>query len=161
MIGLSIPTGAGTTHCTDASSACVISAANAYLGALVSHNSTQVPLAPGAIRTENGVDTGNSGPQIAKDLATDPEYLVVHDIRDVQWYVAGDDAIAFYLLDATVPYVGTHVATSHIAEHFEVQNGLIERIEAIDCSHPGTTQESARTSTVEPLATEQCFGSEL
>lgn len=152
------PTAAGTTGCTDPSSACVIAAATTYLNAIVSHNSGQVRLAPGAIRTENGVDTGDSGPAIAKDLATNPQYLVVHDIHDVRWFVSGDEAIALYLLDAAVPVLGTHFATTHIAERFQVEGGLITQIEAIDCTHPGLTPDTERTATPDALVSEQCLG---
>jgi hypothetical protein len=145
------PTAAGVTYCTDSSRACVISAATSYLDALVSHNSSQVRLAPTAIRTENGYDTGDSGPQIANDLATNPQYLIVHDIRDVRWFVDGDQAIAMYLLDAAVPDLGTHFATTHLAERFQVENGLITQIEAIDCTHPGLTPEPERSQTIDAL----------
>ena len=158
LIAAATPTSAGTVGCTDPSSACVISAATTYLIAIVSHNSSGVRLAPTAIRTENGVDTGDSGPAIAKDLATNPQYLVVHDIHDVRWFVSGDEAFALYLLDAAVPVVGTHFATSHIAERFQVEGGLITQIEAIDCTHPGLIPDTERTATPDVLVSEQCLG---
>jgi hypothetical protein len=158
MVSMATPTGAGAAYCTDSSSACVISAATTYLDALVSHNASGVRLAPDAIRTENGFDTGDGGAAIANDLATNPQYLVVGGIRDVRWFVDGDEAIAFYLLYATVPVLGTQFGTTHLAERFQVENGLITQIEAIDCTHPGLVPDTERTSTLTPLVSEQCIG---
>jgi hypothetical protein len=158
VIAVGSPTSAGTAYCTDSSRACVISAATSYLNALVSHNSSQVRLAPSAIRTENGYDTGDSGPQIANDLATNAQYLVVHDVRDVRWFVDGDQAIALYLIDAAVPVVGPEFATVHLAERFQVEGGLITQIEAFDCTHPSLTPEPERMTPIVALVNEQCVG---
>jgi hypothetical protein len=157
-LAVASPTSAGTVYCTDSSRTCVISAATSYLDALVSHDSSQVRLAPSAIRTENAYDTGDSGPQIANDLATNAQYLVVHDVRDVRWFVDGDQAIAFYLIDAAVPGVNVQFATVHLAERFQVESGLITQIEAIDCTHPGLTPEPERISPIVALVNEQCVG---
>jgi hypothetical protein len=157
-IGLTLPSGAGAAPvtCTDSSRACVIAAATTYLNALVSHNSSEVRLAPNAIRTENAYDTGDSGPGIANDLATNPQYLLIHDIRDVRWFVDGDQAIAFYLLDVIN---GLQIATTHVAERFQVDSGLIQQIEAIDCTHPSLlAPEGERMPTPDPLVAEQCLG---
>jgi hypothetical protein len=117
-----------------------------------------VRLAPSAIRTENGSDTGDSGSQIAHALATSPEYHIVKDVRDVRWFVDDNEAIAFYLIDAQVPGVGTQIATVHLAERFKVDDGLITQIEAIDCTHPGLVPEPERAPTIDSLVSEQCLG---
>jgi hypothetical protein len=158
VVGLATPTGAGTVGCTDASRACVISAANSYLNALVSHDGNEARLAPSAIRTENGIDTGDGGPEIASELTNSAQYKVIEDIRDVRWFVDGDEAIALYLIDIAIPVVETHIATVHVAERFEVVNGLITQIEAFYCAHPGVTPETERSTSSEPLVSEQCFG---
>ncbi|GAB2573286.1 hypothetical protein ISP15_04365 [Dyella jejuensis] len=147
--------------CTDTSRTCVIAAATTYLNALVSHNAAQVLLAAGATRTENGVDTGDSGAQIANDLQTNPQFLLISGIRDVRWFVDGDNAMALYLIDTAVPLTGVHVATVHIAERFQVDNGLITQIEAFYCTHPGLTEETERMPSAVTLFSEQCFGAVL
>jgi hypothetical protein len=101
----------------------MIAIATRYLDALVSHDGSEVPLAPGCRRTELGTDTGSSGDAIRVHLTTE----IMHGItgyRDVRWFVEGDDVIAFYVLDA----YGT---TVDIAERFRIHDGLIHEIEAI------------------------------
>lgn len=150
-----------TPGCTDSSRMCVMAAATTYLNALVSHNASQVWLAPAAIRTENGVDTGDSGAGIANDLQTNPQFLLIKDIRDVRWFVDGDNAIALYLIDTSVLGTGLPVATAHVAERFQVEQGLITQIEAFYCTHPGLVPESQRESSAVTLFSEQCFGENL
>jgi hypothetical protein len=101
----------------------MIAVATRYLDALVSHDGTDVPLAAGCRRTERGQNTGGSGDQIRAQLASE----IMHGItgyRDTRWFVDGDDAIVFYVLEA----YGMHV---EIAERFLVRNGEIHEIEAI------------------------------
>jgi hypothetical protein len=101
----------------------VIDAATKYLDALVSHDASEVPLAPDAWRTEQGRNSGR-GPD---DIRTKTESEVMHGItgiRDLRWFVDGNDAVGLYLLDA-----GSR--TAHIAERFRVIDGLIHEIEAI------------------------------
>jgi hypothetical protein len=148
----------GVPICTDTSRTCVIATATSYLNALQSHDASQVPLAPTAIRTENAVDTGDSGAQIANDLQTNPQYQLISGIRNVRWFVDGDNAIAMYLLDTAVPGTGVHAATAHLAERFQVQNGLITQIEAFYCTHPGVAPEAERTPASVAVFSEQCFG---
>jgi hypothetical protein len=136
-------------HCTDSSPTCVVSAANAYVEALVSHKGSTVPLAPNARRTENGMVTGTSGPGIANDLSTNQGDKSIYDARSIRWFVAGDQAIAYYLLD-TGAGEGTpspHTTTEHLAERFRVDHGLIEEIEAVFWISPGPTPETDCWST--------------
>jgi hypothetical protein len=101
----------------------MIACATRYLEALVHHDGDGVPLAPTCTRIEQGRNTGTSGDAIRASLASD----VMHGItgyRDVRWFVDGDDAIAFYVLEA-------YGRTIDIAERFEVQDGEIREIEAI------------------------------
>ena len=158
LVAIGTPVDAGTSFCTNSSTSCVIAAGNSYLKALVSHNVSELQIAPSAVRTENGIDTGDGGANIAHMLATNPEYLVVKDIRDVRWYVSGDNAFALYLIDTAVPDLHTQVATVHVAERFMVAAGLITQIEAFYCAHPGLTPQTERTTSAVEIASEQCFG---
>lgn len=129
--------------CTSQSQSCVISAADAYIKALVSHDGNSVPLAPSARRTENGMVTGTSGPGIANDLSTNRGDQAIYDARDVRWFVSGDEAIAYYLLDTAAPGQSIpHTTTVHLAERFKVDNGLIYQIEAIFWTNPGSSPDS-------------------
>ncbi len=104
----------------------VIAAAEQYLfHGLVEHDPDKVPLAPNAIRTEQGHNTGTSGEAIAKSLRSDI-MNVIQGIRNVRWIVEGDQAVAWYDLDTT--RTETPVL---IAERFRVENGLITEIEAL------------------------------
>jgi hypothetical protein len=103
--------------------ACVIGAANTYLAALVSHDGSQVPLAPDATRVENGSDTGATAEEIRAGLAS-PIMFVITGIRDLRWYVDGEHATAVYLLD-------TVTSPTYIVERFRVVDGLIHEIEAV------------------------------
>src|SRR5438309_5524382 len=99
----------------------IIDAASKYLEALVSHDASKIPLAENAWRTEEGRNSGLG----ADDIRTRTESDVmggISDIRDVRWFVDGENAIAFYLLDASG-------ATAHIVERFRVIDGLIHEIE--------------------------------
>ena len=101
----------------------MISVATRYLDALVSHRGDDVPFAVDCRRTERGQNTGASGDEIRTQLASE----IMHGItgyRDVRWFVDGDDAIAFYVLDA----YGMAVT---IAERFLIRDGAIHEIEAI------------------------------
>ena len=101
----------------------IIATATRYLDALVSHDPTDVPLAPGAWRTEEGRNSGQGADDIRRRMKSD-QMQVITAVRDVRWFVDGPDAIALYLLDAAG-------ATVHAAERFRVVDGLIEEIEAI------------------------------
>ena len=101
----------------------IIDAASTYLEALVSHDASKIALAENAWRTEEGRNSGIGAADIRTRTESDQMKLIT-DIRDVRWFVDGENAIAFYLLDASG-------ATTHIAERFRVIDGLIHEIEAI------------------------------
>jgi hypothetical protein len=101
----------------------IIDAASTYLDALVSHDASKIALADNAWRTEEGRNSGIG----AADIRTRTESVqmkLITDVRDIRWFVDGENAIAFYLLDASG-------ATTHIVERFRVIDGLIHEIEAI------------------------------
>jgi hypothetical protein len=123
--------------CVKNSRACVIEAGGKYLAALVSHDGSGVPLAPDAQRTENGDNTGDGADAIRAGLES-PVMDVIVGVRDVRWFVDGEHATAFYLLDSsTFPPSPAHTATAHIAERFRVRDGLIHEIEAVFWITPG------------------------
>jgi len=131
-----------SSSCTDSSRACVISAARAYIDALVSHDGTKVPFAPAARRTENGMVTATSGAAIANDLSTNQGDRAIYAARDIRWFVDGDQAIAYYLLDTAMPGSSApHTTTVHLSERFKVDGGLIYEIEAIFWVSPGATPD--------------------
>ena len=120
----------------------VIAAAKSYLDALISHDASQIRLAPDARRTIHGVVT--DGADAIRESLTPPtadQYNI--GIRDLRWFVdtTTQDAIAFYLLDVgnTIP-PSTAVMTVHLAERFRVESGLITEIEGI-FSVSGTANE--------------------
>ena len=100
-----------------------IDVASTYLDALVSHDASKILLAPNAWRTEEGRNSGLGADDIRARTESDVMKGIT-DIRDVRWFVDGENAIAFYLLDASG-------ATAHIVERFRVVDGLIHEIEAI------------------------------
>lgn len=138
------------TACTDSSRECVISVATTYIDALVSHDPSNVPLADNAERWENGVNTGANGEAIREGLKNDYRFKVIEGVRNVQWMVDGNQAIAYYLLDTYIPHTTIHTATTHIAERFVVNNGKIDEIEAIFCTSMGTSPESNKITASNP-----------
>ena len=66
--------------CNSNSEQCMISAATTYLDALVSHDATNVRLAPDARRTEEGFDTGDGATPIKQSvsLPTPDESIIVN-----------------------------------------------------------------------------------
>ncbi len=115
----------------------VIAAAEQYLfHGLVEHDPDKVPLAPNAVRTEQGHNTGDSGEAIAKSLRADI-MNVIQGIRNVRWIVEGDQAVAWYELDTNRS--DTPVL---IAERFRVVDGLVTEIEALFHAPPETRTET-------------------
>jgi hypothetical protein len=127
--------------CNNNSEQCMISTATTYLDALVSHDATNIRLAPDARRTEEGFDTGDGAAAIKQSVSLPTFDESIIDMRDVRWFVDKPDheAIAFYILDVgaipnpLLPFVRPTTATGtvHLSERFQVQNGLITQIEVI------------------------------
>jgi len=129
--------------CHDNSERCMISAATTYLDALVSHDGTDIRLAPNVVRTEEGHNTGTGAAAIIKSVSLPTPDESIIDKRDVRWFVdkPNNEAIAFYILDVGaepnpptfLPFVRPTVATGtvHLSERFKVDHGLITQIEAI------------------------------
>ena len=119
---LSGASGIGDPICTTDDRGCQITSANAYLASLVSHDASEIPLHPDAQRYENGNNTGDGAEAIAAANEGAIMYVIT-GIRDLRWYVEGDQAVSVYLLDSLVP-------PSYIFERFQVNGGLIQEIEA-------------------------------
>ena len=104
----------------------VVRAAEKYLfDGLVKHEPDGIPFHPDVWRKEQGNNTGRSADEIRKSLVSDI-MMVITGIRDVNWIVDGEQAVAFYDL-----YVKTGPDPVRIAERFRVVDGLITEIEAI------------------------------
>lgn len=109
-------------------------AADAYLDALVSHDASAVPFAPGVQRVENGLVTGRSGDEIRKDLNTSVKYKIITGLRDRAYTETGPSADGTvtenvdYRLDVGV--AGATLLTVRVRERFDVQCGQITYINA-------------------------------
>jgi hypothetical protein len=113
----------------------VIDLASAYLDALVSHDGSEVPLAPLAWRVENQHSSGDSGPDIAAALGNEIMHVVT-GVRDVDWFVEDDTAVVFYTIDVDpgrLPSAPPDAPTSakRLGERFRVFDGMIAEIEAV------------------------------
>lgn len=103
-----------------------IATANTYLRSLVTHDTSDLQVADNVVRTEEGNVTANGAEEICKGNQgpVTVEDAVV-SMREIRWVVSdGDETIAFYLLDSPT-------SPTYIAERFQVDNGLIQHIEAI------------------------------
>lgn len=138
------PAARAAAPCVDSSRACLIATANTYLDALLSHDGSRIRLAANARRTENGMDTGDDAATIRKSVTTPTPDEVNTGMRDKRWFVDGDVATAFYLLDtSTLPPSPAHTTTTHLVERFRLERGLITQIEAIFWVAPGPNQEGS------------------
>lgn len=99
-----------------------------YLGSLLSHDASKVRLATGCFRVENGTRTGDSGPEIIRELETGAQYLPLTAIRELTCTEFGTDVVARFLLDMTV---GAATHTVALTEHFAVPGAEIAAITAI------------------------------
>ncbi len=61
-----------------------VTAAKAYVDALVTHDPSAVPLDAGCLRIEMGLRTGRNGGHIARGLAGAPQFKLIHTISDFQ-----------------------------------------------------------------------------
>jgi hypothetical protein len=123
---------ATSSPCTDDSPACLVAATNTYLDALISHDASQVRLAPGARRTENASNTGEGADAIRRALEPPSLVQLVLAKRAVRYTVdpARHEVVATYLLDTGLP-PRLNLVTSYVMERFRVEQGLITQIEAV------------------------------
>ena len=126
-------------HCTDSSRECVVAAATAYLNGIVAHDPTNIPLAENAQRWENGINTAANAEKLRYSIKNDFGIKSVRGIRELRWIVEGNQAVGFFLMDSVFP-----ITTTHIAERFQVENGMITEVENIFCASANHTPESSK-----------------
>ncbi|MBA3661130.1 MAG: hypothetical protein H0W64_05360 [Gammaproteobacteria bacterium] len=140
------------TPCHDASRQCMIAVGKTYLNALVTHDAAFVPLAEDVKRWQNGVKTAANARDLRMSIDTDFAIKTIKQIRDVRWIIDGNQAIAFYLLDTSIPYAKIHASTTRIAERFLITDGLIKEIEVIFCNSPSFRPEGREVKPHTPLS---------
>jgi hypothetical protein len=121
---LSMPTLAWS--CDDA---CKVKAAQSYIEALQSHDASAIPLAEHVRRLENNKVNADGADALRQSLNKGAQYRLIRGIRDLNWYVAGNDVFAIYTVDAGLS-TGT-LASGRTFERFRVENGWITQIEIV------------------------------
>jgi hypothetical protein len=107
-----------------------IAAAQSYIDALVSHDASGVPFAPGCTRVEVGVKTGFSGAHLRRSLDGGPQYRVIRATTAPKFTVVGESVRARFDL-LTKPSIGRRRVGAHIDETFVIPaDGLIHHIRA-------------------------------
>jgi hypothetical protein len=107
-----------------------IAAAQSYIDALVSHDASGVPFAPGCTRVEVGVKTGFSGAHLRRSLDGGPQYRVIRATTAPEFTVVGESVRARFDL-LTKPSIGRRRVGAHIDETFVIPaDGLIHHIRA-------------------------------
>jgi hypothetical protein len=127
-------------YCRDPSRACVLEAANSYLEAVRSHDGDRARLAPEVKRTRNaGEQTAETQWYTRDEMADslDESEDPVNAVHSIDWVIDGDEAIAFYAIDASYEERGPQAAQTWLAERFHVTAGEIDEIEAIFFFAPG------------------------
>jgi hypothetical protein len=109
-----------------------IAAARAYIDALVSHDASAVPFAPGCTRIEFGLKTGFSGNHLRRSLNGGPQYRVIQSATPREFTVDGDRIRARFDL-VTKPSLAGRRVGAHVDETFVIpaEDGLIHHIRAI------------------------------
>jgi hypothetical protein len=108
-----------------------IAAAQAYIDALVNHDASNVPFAPGCKRIEVGMKTGFSGEHLRRSLNGGPQYRVIESTTVPEFSVDGDLVLAKFDL-VTKPSLAGRRVGAHIDETFVIpaDDGLIHHIRA-------------------------------
>jgi hypothetical protein len=108
-----------------------ITAAQAYIDALVSHDADKVPFAPHCKRIEVGLKTGFSGDHLRRSLNRGPQYRVILSTTVPEFTVDGDTVRARFDLMTKPSLAGRRVG-AHIDEAFLIpaDDGQIHHIRA-------------------------------
>lgn len=102
-----------------------VAAARAYIEALASHDVTDVRLADGCRRVENGIPTGSSGPAIVRDLDRGRKYRVIRRVEITSIGIEGVCVHADFLVHLPLGL------SARIRERFDAdETGAIDRITA-------------------------------
>jgi hypothetical protein len=131
---------AGPPYCTDGAPACVQEAANSYLVAVANHDGDYARLAPMVKRTRNAGEQTPAEQWYTRDAmadSLDESEDPVNAVHSVDWVIDGDEAIAFYAIDASYEERGPQAAQTWLAERFHVTAGEIDEIEALFFFAPG------------------------
>ncbi len=144
LAGAAVPARASNDPgCTDSSRGCVIAAAQSYLDAVRTHSGAHVRLAPVIKRTRNAGEKTPETQYYAEDemrASLDHDEDQTLDVHSAQFYVDGDQVVAFYLIEASYAEGGQQAAQTWLAERFHVTGGLIDEMEAIFFFAPGVTR---------------------
>jgi hypothetical protein len=171
LITTSALAGSPKPPCTTSSRACLEKIGRLYIGALLSHDGSSLPLAPNIRRTENALTNARGPAEVRESFA---HTGMVKAAREIQAYVdeKHDTAIFFFVIDVdlgqkdvaadgatqaggtryktavTVP-AGTY--TVHEAERFKIVKGMIQDIEIIAHVEPGKDQGSGWPVSRDPV----------
>jgi hypothetical protein len=118
----------------------LVEPACAYLASFLSHDGSKIPLAPDVWRIEQGRNTGTNADQIRASVES-PAFDVIADVRDIRWFLDGENAIAYYVLDL-VPGIPDRRSVL-LAERFRVVDRLITEIEVVFIFCPVTAVNTA------------------
>ena len=119
---------ADLTRIPAAGEAARISAAQAYIDALVSHDGDSVPFAPHCTRVEQGVRNGFSGRHLRRSLNRGPQYRTIAATTPPDYSVVGDEVRARYMVLTTFSVRGRRAA-ARVDETFLIpDDGLIHHI---------------------------------
>jgi len=128
----------------DCDRACKVAAAQSYIDALATHDSSKVPFTDDVKRIENLGVTAMGATRLHRDLDQGAQYKIIKATRDERFIVEGDDVVVFYLSDIVPVPGGPQIATSPIAERFRIEGGKISQIEAVFGVSPGRTRQAWR-----------------
>jgi hypothetical protein len=141
-------TTAPAAACSDQSRACLDSIARLYIGALVSHDGSGLPLADNARRTENGLVNANGADELRESFVHTQMVRRARGIRLITDEQKGE-VVAFYLLEIVLdkePSGETQAGGSTYknavnvpagsytvleAERFKVKSGRLVEVEVI------------------------------
>jgi hypothetical protein len=109
---------------------CKVQAAQSYIDALQSHDASSIPLADHVRRLENNKVNADGATALRQSLNKGAQYRLIRGIRDLSWFVAGNDVFAIYTVDAGLAATGS-LASGRTFERFRIENGLITQIEIV------------------------------
>ncbi|MGL4306333.1 MAG: hypothetical protein ACRCSF_09265 [Mycobacteriaceae bacterium] len=98
----------------------------AYINALVSHKSDEVPFADNCTRTELGIRNGFSGKHLRRSLNRGLQYRAIKAVRKLTLHVDGDTVYSHYIVDTRFPGL-----SAQVTEDFYInESGQIAHIRA-------------------------------